>query len=158
MKLFKPIFIHKVDYSNVSFVSCKRREYKGKQRFNYISIEPYSDEARLVEELEAKIKSRIGWLIDWCYANIKPSSSIHKVSGNMLAMAIERVARDKVRKDWEAYTSSILNLNTLYIYALEARYKQPCGYTDNSVVIGDNRWGWRGDFVAPHLRPYGRIQ
>ena len=158
MRLFKPIYIPKVDYSNVHFVKCQRRQYKGKKRFSYISIHPYSDEARLVEDLVNKITNRIGWLIEWCYQNIRPTSSIYKVSGTMLALAIDRVAVAKVRKDWEEYTSAILNLNTLYIYALEARYKQPCGYTDASIVIGDNRWGWRGDFIEPHLRRYGRVQ
>ena len=158
MKLFKPLFIGKVDYTDVPHHKSKGWNGTQKRYINRIYIHEYADEARLVEALSAKVHARVLWLIDWCYENIKPTSSIYKVSGTMLSLAIERVAVAKVRKDWDEYASAILNLNTLYIYALEARYDRPCGYTDSSVVIGDNRWGWRGGFVAPADRPFGKIK
>jgi len=158
MKLFKPLFIGNVDYSGVPH--HKTKGWNGCQRryINRIYIHEYADEARLIEGLASKVHARIQWLIDWLYVNIRPTSSIYKVDGTMLSLAVDRVAEAKVRKDWGAYASAILNLNTLYIYALEARYDRPCGYTDSTVVIGDNRWGWRGDFVPPQDRPYGKIK
>ena len=158
MKLFKPLYIGNVDYTGVAHHKSKGWNGTQKRYINRIYIHDYADEARLVEALSTKVHARVQWLIDWCYENIKPTSSIYKVSGTMLSLAIERVAVAKVRKDWDEYASAILNLNTLYIYALEARYDQPCGYTDSSVVIGDNRWGWRGGFVAPADRPFGKLK
>ena len=158
MKLFKTLYIGKVDYTDVPH--HKTKGWNGCQRryVNRIYIHEYADEARLVEELASKVKSRAQWLIDWLYANIRPTSSVYKVDGTMLSLAIDRVAQAKVRKDWEAYTSAILNFNTLYIYALEARYDRPCGYTDSTVVIGDNRWGWREGFTLPKQRPFGKLK
>jgi len=158
MKLFKPLYIHNVEYTGVNFIKSSRKGYKSYKRHNCIAIYPYSDEARLVEELADKVKSRVQWLVDWLYANIRPTSSVYKIDGTMLSLAIDRVAQAKVRKDWEAYTSAILNLNTLYIYALEARYDRPCGYTDSTVVIGCNRWGWREGFTLPKQRPFGKLK
>ena len=92
-------------------------------------------------------------------ARLRPAGTpSDKVNSTKLLLAIGRVAEAKVRKDWSSYTDAILLLNTLYIYALEARYDRPCGYTDSSVVIGENRWGWRGGFVAPADRPFGKIK
>ena len=123
MKLFKPLYIYNVEYTGVNFIKSSRKGYKSYKRHNCIAIYPYSDEARLVEELADKVKSRVQWLVDWLYANIRPTSSVYKIDGTMLS-----------------------------------RYDRPCGYTDSTVVIGCNRWGWREGFTLPKQRPFGKLK
>ena len=77
MKLFKPLYIYNVEYTGVNFIKSSRKGYKSYKRHNCIAIYPYSDEARLVEELADKVKSRVQWLVDWLYANIRPTSSVY---------------------------------------------------------------------------------
>tara|TARA_R110002051_G_scaffold255820_1_gene314896 strand:- start:81 stop:593 length:513 start_codon:yes stop_codon:yes gene_type:complete len=161
MKLFKTLYIGKVDYTGVPHHKTKGWNGTQKRYINRLYIHDYADEARLTVALEEAILKQCRWLTDWLYSDaFKPAFGSHKpITGTKLMLAIGRVAEAKVRKDWGEYASAILNLNTLYIYALEARYGQPCGYTDSTVVIGDNMWGWRnGAFIPPKDRPFGRLQ
>ena len=172
MRLFKPLFIPKVDYTDVSHHPSKYYCRMYKRMRKSIEIHNYSDEARLIEEVEAKLKEQCGWLIDWMYDNADAIARLRpfgtpsdKVNGTKLSLAVGRVAKAKVLKDWADYGTEILKLNTAYIYALELYYKQECGYTDSAVVIGGNKYGWRkqtfnpeGKFIAPNNRPFGRYQ
>ena len=161
MKLFKPLYIPNVDYTDVPHHKSSGWNSCQKRYINRIYIHEYADEARLCAALEASILKQCQWLIDWLYSDdFKAPHGSHKpITGTKLALAVGRVAQAKVRKDWGEYTSAILSLNTLYIYALEARYGRPCGYTDPTVVIGDNMWGWRGgEFIAPDRRPFGKLK
>mgnify|MGYP003646246264 FL=1 len=166
MKLFKTLYIGKVDHTDVphhhtkGWNSCQRRY------INRLYLHNFADETRLVEALEASILRQCQWLVDYLYDNTDALARVRqlgcpsdKVNGTKILLAIGRVAQAKVRKDWGEYTSAILHLNTLYIYALEFRYNRECGYTDSSVVIGSNRWGWRdGEFIPPEARKFGRLQ
>ena len=172
MKKFKTLYIPKVDYTGVDHHIDGHycRLYK---RFRTsVSIHNYSDEARLVEEVEAKLKKQCGWLIDWLFDNagliakLRPfGTPSDKINGTKMSLAIGRVAEAKVKKDWADYSTAILQLNSYYIYALELYYKQDCGYVDPLVVVGGNRYGWRvqgfnpeGTFIPPNNRPFGRYQ
>ncbi len=172
MRLFKPLFIPKVDYTGVPSHKdgywC--RMYKRKRYSR--TIHNYADEARLIEKVEAKLKKQCGWLIDWMYDNAEDIAKLRpfgtpsdKVNGTKLSLAVGRVAKARVREDWADYGTEILQLNSYYIYALELYYKQTCGYTDSTVVIGGNKYGWRvqpfnpeGKFIHPDNRPFGRYQ
>ena len=165
MKLFKPLYINNVDYTDVPH--HKTKGWNGCQRryINRVYIHDYADETRLTVALEEAILKQCRWLTDYLYGNSEAIARVRetgcpsdKVNGTKLILAIGRVAQAKVRKDWGAYTSAILNLNTLYIYALEFRYGRPCGYTDSTVVIGCNRWGWREGFTLPKQRPFGKLK
>ena len=172
MKEFKTLFVPNVDYTGVPHHKdgywCslyKRKRYS-------ISFHNYADEARLVEEVKNKILKQCGWLVQWLRDNAEDIAKLRplgtpsdKVNATKLSLAIGRVAEAKVRKDWASYTDAILLLNTLYIYALEFRYGRECGYTDDAVVIGSNKYGWRkqkcnpdGNFIPPKARRYGRYQ
>lgn len=165
MKLFKPLFIGNVDYTGVSFHKSNGWNSAQRRYINRLSFHDHADEARLIKDLEGKIRKQCKWLIEYLFENSEALVRLRetgtpsdKVNGVKLLLAINRVAEAKVRKDWDAYTDAILLLNTLYIYALEFRYGRECGYTDSSVVIGSNRWGWRGgSFVPPKARRYGRL-
>ena len=172
MKTFKPLFIANPDYTDVPHTKSSRFDKRlGKYR-SYLCFQSNLDETRLQVEVEEAILKQCRWLTDWLYengqaiANLRPiGTPADKVNGTMLMLAISRVARAKVRKDWVEYSSAILQLNSYYIYALELRYNRPCGYTDPMVVIGDARNGWRkqsfnpeGKFVSPNNRPFGRYQ
>lgn len=172
MKKFKTLYIPKVDYTDVSHHTDKWFDYSRKKRLSKVSIHNYSDEARLIEEVEAKLKKQCGWLIDWLYENagliakIRPfGTPSDKINGTKMSLAVGRVAKAKVLKDWDDYSSAVLQLNSYYIYALELYYKRDCGYVDPLVVIGGNRYGWRkqsfnpdGFFIPPSNRPFGRYQ
>ena len=172
MKQFKTLFVSNPDYTDVPHCKTKRFDKRLGKRRSYLTFQSYSDETRLVEEVEAKLIKQCGWLIGWLRDNAEDIARLRplgtpadKVNGTMLALAIKRVAEAKVRKDWVEYSSAILQLNSYYIYALELRYNRPCGYTDPMVVIGDARNGWRkqsfnpdGNFIAPNNRPFGRYQ
>jgi hypothetical protein len=166
MKLFKTLYIGKVDYTDVPHHHSKG--WNGCQR-RYISrlyIHDFVDETRLTVDLEEAILKQCRWLTDYLYGNSEAIARVRetgcpsdKVNGTKLMLAIGRVAEAKVRKDWREYTSAILHLNTLYIYALEFRYGRECGYTDSTVVIGCNKYGWRGgSFIPPTARKFGRLQ
>ena len=159
MRLFKPLFIPKVDYTGVPNHKdgywC--RMYKRKRYSR--TIHNYADEARLIEEVEAKLKKQCGWLIDWMYDNadaiarLRPTGTpSDKVNGTKLSLAVGRVAKAKVLEDWCDYSTEIY-------------YKRECGYVDPLVVVGGNKHGWRvqsfnpdGKFVHPDNRPFGRYQ
>ncbi len=166
MKLFKPLYIANVDYTDVSFHKTSGWNSCQKRYINRIYIHDYADETRLTVALEEAILKQCRWLTDYMYGNTDALVSLRptgtpsdKVNGTKLMLAIGRVAEAKVRKDWASYTDAILALNTLYIYALEFRYGRECGYTDSAVVIGDNKYGWRGgQFIPPKARRYGRLQ
>ena len=166
MKLFKTLYIGKVDYTDVPHHHSKGWNGCQRRYINRLYLHNFADETRLVEGLEASILKQCQWLIDYLYDNTVALGSLRpigtpsdKVNGTKMLLAIGRVAQAKVRKDWGEYTSAILNLNTLYIYALEFRYNRECGYTDNTVVIGSNRHGWRGgEFIPPEARKFGRLQ
>ena len=70
MRLFKPLFIPKVDYTGVPshkdgyWCSLYRRKRYSR------TIHNFADERRLVEEVEAKLLKQCGWLIDWMYDNM----------------------------------------------------------------------------------------
>ena len=172
MKQFKTLFVPNPDYTDIPHSKSKRFDKRlGKHRSN-LCFQSYEDEAQLVVDVEEGILKQCRWLTDWLYQNAEAIGKLRpigtpadKVNGTMLMLAISRVARAKVRKDWVEYSSAILQLNTYYIYALELRYNRPCGYTDPMVVIGDARNGWRkqsfnpdGLFVHPNNRPFGRYQ
>ena len=172
MKQFKTLFIANPDYTGIPHTKTKRFDKRlGKHR-SYLSFQSNADETQLVVDVEEAILKQCRWLTDWLYqnaeaiANLRPiGTPADKVNGTMLMLAISRVARAKVRRDWVEYSSAILQLNSYYIYALELRYNRPCGYTDPMVVIGDARNGWRkqtfnpeGKFVHPDNRPFGRYQ
>ena len=172
MKLFKPLYIPNVDYTDVSYHTTKGWNGYQKRYINRINLHNFDDERRLIGVVESTILQRCQWLVDYMYDNtdalarLRPTGTpSDKVNGTKMLLAIGRVAEAKVRKDWSSYTDAILLLNTLYIYALEFRYGRECGYTDSTVVIGDNRWGWRqqsfnpdGQWVDPKVRRYGRYQ
>jgi len=172
MKLFKPLYIPNVDYTDVSFHKVNGWNSCQKRYINRLQFHDFTEETRLVVDLEDAILDRCRWLTDYMYENadalarLRPTGTpSDKVNSTKLLLAIGRVAQAKVRKDWGEYTDAILLMNTLYIYALEFRYGRECGYTDDTVVIGDNKHGWRkqtfnpdGKFIAPKSRRYGRYQ
>ena len=166
MKLFKPLYIGNVDYTGVSFHKSSGWNSCQKRYISRLYIHDYADETRLIEALEASILKQCQWLVDYMYDNtdalarLRPTGTpSDKVNGTKLLLAIGRVAQAKVRKDWGEYTDAILLLNTLYIYALEFRYGRECGYTDSAVVIGSNKYGWRGgEFIPPNARKFGRLE
>ena len=166
MKLFKPLYIGKVDYTDVPHHKSNGWNSCQKRYINRIYIHDFAVETRLVEDLEGRIKKQCQWLIDYMFDNTDALRSLRptgtpsdKVNGTKLLLAIGQVAQSKVRKDWASYTDAILALNTLYIYALEFRYNRECGYTDSAVVIGCNKYGWRGgQFVPPKSRKFGRLE
>ena len=172
MKTFKPLYIANPDYTDIPHTKTKRFDKRlGKTRTS-LSFHSSADETQLVVDVEEAILKQCRWLTNWLYENgeaiakLRPiGSPADKINGTMLMLAISRVARAKVRRDWVEYSSAILQLNSYYIYALELRYNRPCGYTDPMVVIGSNRNGWRkqpfnpeGKFVSPDNRPFGRYQ
>ena len=172
MKQFKTLYIANPDYTGIPYTKTKRFDKRlGKTRTS-LSFHSSTDETQLVVDVEEAILKQCRWLTNWLYENGKNIAKLRpigtpadKVNGTMLMLAISRVARAKVRKDWVEYSSAILQLNSYYIYALELRYNQPCGYTDPMVVIGDARNGWRkqpfnpeGKFISPKNRPFGRYQ
>ncbi len=165
MKLFKPLFIPNVDYTGVSFHKSNGWNSYQKRYINRLHIHDFAEEQRLTVEVEEGILKQCRWLTDYLYENadalarLRPTGTpSDKVNGTKMMLAIGRVAQAKVRKDWGEYTDAILLLNTLYIYALEFRYGRECGYTDSSVVIGSNKYGWRGGkFIPPKARRYGRL-
>ena len=172
MKTFKPLFVPNVDYTGVSHHKDTKwcRLYKRKR--SRLSFHNYSDEARLVDEVEAKIRKQCQWLIDYLFENAEDIARLRplgtptdKVNATKLLLSIRRVAIAKVQQDWAEYGTAILQMNTFYIYALELRYNRECGYVDPMVVIGSNRHGWRkqtfnpeGRFISPNNRPFGRYQ
>jgi len=172
MKQFKPLFIPKVDYTDVPHHHTKGWNGSQKRYINRIYLHNFDDERRLIGVVENTILQRCQWLVDYMYENaddlarLRPTGTpSDKVNSTKLLLAIGRVAQAKVRKDWGEYTDAILLMNTLYIYALEFRYGRECGYTDDTVVIGDNKHGWRkqsfnpdGKWVDPKARRYGRYQ
>ena len=166
MKLFKPLYIGKVDYTDVPHHKSSGWNSCQKRYISRLYIHDYAVETRLVEALEASILKQCQWLVDYMYDNtdalarLRPTGTpSDKVNGTKLLLAIGRVAQAKVRKDWGEYTDAILLLNTLYIYALEFRYNRECGYTDSAVVIGSNKYGWRdGKFIPPSARKFGRLE
>ena len=172
MKLFKPLFIPNVDYTGIPFHKSSGWNSSQKRYINRLNLHNFADEVRLTEGVEKAILKRCQWLVDYMYENadalarLRPTGTpSDKVNSTKLLLAIGRVAQAKVRKDWASYTDAILLMNTLYIYALEFRYGRECGYTDDTVVIGDNKHGWRkqtfnpdGKFIAPSSRRYGRYQ
>ena len=165
MKLFKPLYIANVDYTDVPFHKSSGWNSYQKRYINRLYLHDFADETRLGEALEASILKQCQWLVDYLYENTDGLARVResgtpsdKVNGTKMLLAIGQVAQAKVRKDWAHYTDAILALNTLYIYALEFRYGRECGYTDNTVVIGCNKYGWRGgSFVPPKARRYGRL-
>jgi len=166
MKLFRPLYIANVDYTDVSFHKSSGWNSCQKRYINRLYFHDYSEETRLTVDLEEAILKQCRWLTDYMYDNADALVSLRptgtpsdKVNGTKLMLAIGQVAQAKVRKDWGHYTDAILALNTLYIYALEFRYGRECGYTDSTVVIGCNKYGWRGgSFVPPKSRRYGRLE
>jgi len=172
MKLFKPLFIPNVDYTGIPFHKSSGWNSSQKRYINRLNLHNFADEVRLTEGVEKGILKRCQWLVDYMYENadalarLRPTGTpSDKVNSTKLLLAIGRVAQAKVRKDWGEYTDAILLMNTLYIYALEFRYGRECGYTDEAVVIGDNKHGWRkqtfnpdGKWVDPKARRYGRYQ
>ena len=165
MKLFKPLFIPNVDYTGVSFHHSKGWNSYQRRYINRLHFHDHVEETRLTVEVEEGILKQCRWLTDYLYENADALARVReagtpsdKVNGTKMMLAIGRVAQAKVRKDWGEYTDAILLLNTLYIYALEFRYGRECGYTDSSVVIGSNKYGWRGGkFIPPKARKYGRL-
>ena len=172
MKLFKPLFVPNVDYTGVSYHKSSGWNSYQKRYIDRLYIHDFNDERRLIEGVEKGILKRCQWLIDYMFENtdalvrLRPTGTpSDQVNGTKMLLAIGRVAEAKVRKDWTSYTDAILLLNTLYIYALEFRYGRECGYTDDAVVIGSNKYGWRkqkcnpdGNFIPPKARRYGRYQ
>jgi len=172
MKLFKPLFIPNVDYTDIPYHKSNGWNSSQKRYINRLNLHNFDDERRLIDGVEQGILKRCQWLVDYMYENadalarLRPTGTpSDKVNSTKLLLAIGRVAQAKVRKDWGEYTDAILLMNTLYIYALEFRYGRECGYTDDTVVIGDNKHGWRkqtfnpdGKFIAPKSRRYGRYQ
>ena len=165
MKLFKPLFIPNADYTGVSFHKSSGWNSYQKRYINRIHIHDFAEEQRLIVQVEEGILKQCRWLTDYLYGNadalarLRPTGTpSDKVNGTKMMLAIGRVAQAKVRNDWCEYTDAILLLNTIYIYALEFRYGRECGYTDSSVVIGSNKYGWRGGkFIPPKARKYGRL-
>ena len=172
MKTFKPLFVPNVDYTGVSHHKDTKWCRLHKRKRSRLSFHNYSDEARLIEEVEAKIRKQCQWLIDYLFDNARAIAKLRpfgtpsdKINGTKMSLAIGRVAKAKVLKDWNDYSAAILQLNSYYIYALELVYKQECGYVDPLVVVGGNRYGWRvqsfnpeGTFIPPKNRPFGRYQ
>ena len=166
MQLFKPLFIPNVDYTGVSFHKSNGWNSYQKRYINRLHIHDFAEEQRLIVEVEEGILKQCRWLTDYLYENadalarLRPTGTpSDKVNGTKMMLAIGRVAQAKVRKDWGEYTDAILLLNTLYIYALEFRYGRECGYTDSTVVIGSNKYGWRGGkFIPPKARPFGKLK
>ena len=172
MKQFKTLYVPNVNLSNVPHHKSKYYCSLYRRMRGSVSIHNYADEARLVEEVKSKIMKQCQWLIDWLRDNAKDIANLRplgtpsdKVNATKLSLAIGRVAEAKVKQDWAEYGTAILQMNSAYIYALELRYKRECGYTDPTVVIGGNRYGWRvqsfnpeGKFIAPKNRPFGRYQ
>tara|TARA_A100001201_G_scaffold34255_1_gene36530 strand:+ start:320 stop:850 length:531 start_codon:yes stop_codon:yes gene_type:complete len=172
MKLFKPLFIPTPDYSGVSFHHSKGWNSYQRRYIDRLHFHDFAEETRLTVEVEEGILKQCRWLTDYLYGNTDALARVReagtpsdKVNGTKMMLAIGRVAQAKVRKDWASYTDAILHLNTLYIYALEFRYGRECGYTDDAVVIGSNKYGWRkqkcnpdGNFIPPKARRYGRYQ